>query len=147
MALVVAVFAVAVTCSVICPEQAVPLAKHQYDSVCTDCTSTDFIGGAKISDEPIVLDASAAVVLDLTATSAQYPFIPAYISPTIPPLLHPQRIFLLNLDLRLRTSLVRKKYFPWRLRCDPDISISLHLSYSSRLWRESKPGKRPVRSL
>ncbi len=46
------VFAAGVICSVICPERPiVPAKSHQENSPCTDCTSTDFIGGAKISLE------------------------------------------------------------------------------------------------
>ena|SRR2546422_5927969 len=98
MALIIVVFAIAVTCSVVCPEQTVALANHRHDGVCTDCISTDFIGGAKVSDEPVLLDAPATVAVDLTAVPVQHPFIPVYVSATTP-LMPPDATFLLNLPL------------------------------------------------
>jgi hypothetical protein len=55
------VFAAGVTCSVICPERPIlPAKNHQEDGPCTDCTSTDFIAGAKISCEKISLNATVS---------------------------------------------------------------------------------------
>src|SRR2546427_156445 len=70
----IVVFAGGVTCSVICPERPiVPAKNHQENGPCTDCTSTDFIGGAKVSVEKVSLNVAA--VLDLDSFVASSPFV------------------------------------------------------------------------
>src|SRR2546422_10231374 len=61
----IVVFASGVICSLLCPERPiVPAKNHQEDGPCTDCTSTDFIAGAKISVEKVSLNTPAGLDLD-----------------------------------------------------------------------------------
>src|SRR5438093_3294865 len=61
----VVVFSAGVVCSVICPERPiVPDNDHQEKGPCTDCTSSDFTSGAKVSIEKASLDAAAGLELN-----------------------------------------------------------------------------------
>jgi hypothetical protein len=65
------VFAAGVTCAVICPERPiVPAKSHQENGPCTDCTSTDFVGGAKIPVEKASLNATADLALGSSVASS-----------------------------------------------------------------------------
>src|SRR5437879_2894351 len=67
------IFAAGVTCSVICPERPiVPAKTHQEDGPCTDCTSTDFVGGAKVSVERVPLNVTTVLDLDFFAASSSF---------------------------------------------------------------------------
>jgi len=71
----IVVFAAGVICSVICPERPIlPAGNHQENGPCTDCTSTDFIGGAKVSVAKVSPNATAGVDLDSFAASSS-PFV------------------------------------------------------------------------
>src|SRR2546428_3012246 len=66
----IVVFSAGVVCSVICPERPiVPDKDHQEKGPCTDCTSTDFTSGAKVSIEKASLNATAG--LELSSFLAQ----------------------------------------------------------------------------
>ena len=55
--LFIVIFSASVTCAVVCPEQAIDPDRHQ-DRECTECISTHFVAGDKISDELIGFDIS-----------------------------------------------------------------------------------------
>ena len=61
----IVVFSAGVVCSVICPERPiVPDKGQQEKGPCTDCTSTDFTSGAKVSIEKASLNAAAGLELN-----------------------------------------------------------------------------------
>jgi hypothetical protein len=93
------IFAAGVMCSVVCPERDIlPHNKQQERGPCTDCTSTDFIAGAKISNELIFNHARAGLEMDWFITSPEIGFLSAVVSTddefvqASPPLLAVSRI-------------------------------------------------------
>src|SRR5262245_184433 len=68
------IFAAGVTCSVVCPEREIVSTKLQESGPCTDCTSTDFIATAKISNERVLLNATLS--LDPESFMTLLPFAP-----------------------------------------------------------------------
>src|SRR5207249_909637 len=61
----IVVFSAGVVCSVICPERPiVPDKGQQEKGPCTDCTSTDFTSGAKVSIEKASLNSAAGLELN-----------------------------------------------------------------------------------
>ena len=62
----------------------VPAKNHEEDGPCTDCTSPDFIGGAKVSVEKVSLNAIAALELDsLAAFSSKFVFFSVFTSTSV----------------------------------------------------------------
>ena len=97
---VILVFAAGVICSVVCPERIEALAANDpKDGYCSECISTDFVGGSKVSDELISLAATTAIEIELLVPSWTWPptetpgVTPIPVSPGKP-------IFLLNRVLR-----------------------------------------------
>ena len=69
----IVVFAAGVVCSVICPERPiVPDKEHQEKGPCTDCTSTDFTSGAKVSIAKVSLNAATGFELNSFPTPVSW---------------------------------------------------------------------------
>jgi hypothetical protein len=67
----VLIFVAGVMCSVVCPERdIIPHENHDERGPCTECTSTDFVAGAKISTESIRHQATIGFEIDLFITLA-----------------------------------------------------------------------------
>jgi hypothetical protein len=71
----IVIFAAGVICSVVCPERDIVPHNPQERGPCTDCTSTDFVAGAKVSNELIAHHATAGLEMDAFVTSPQISFL------------------------------------------------------------------------
>ena len=98
--LLILVFAAGVMCSVVCPERIEALAANDpKDGYCSECISTDFVGGSKISDELISLAATTTIPIELRVPSGTW--LPAATPGSAAiPVIPAQPIFLLNRVLR-----------------------------------------------